>query len=274
MISVWKISYIPTLAFFFTAAHATVFAQTPSQVDKPISITFDAFVSWNYSHKPPLPSSRNTALVVAATLKHWFPSTSHFELIENPQLKDWRSFVLLLSDKKIDNRSLVYISGHQSAAGEMEFTNREKRSWNNLLQQATPEANLQRITILDVCYAESAEITSSFSQDLGPVVVFSSRAGEKTFELELGNRRPVDYEQRYPLEMAWLKKELGPSWDRKITFFGLAWIRAALALSKPPETDQEWEHFLNQVQLAATDFRQNRSKKLSSEFVIHRHTPN
>lgn len=269
-----KFYYLFILVFSFTAPPKTVSAQTPPQVEPSITIYFDAFVSWNYSHKNKLLGSRNTALVIEATLKQWYPSATRSEMIENPHLKHWRGFAQLLSEQHAYKRSIVYISGHQSAAGELEFTNREKSGWKNLLHQATPQANPQRITILDVCYADSANITSSFTHDLGPVVVFSSKAGEKTYELELGNKRPVDYERRYPVEMAWLKKELGSTWDKKLTFFGLVWTRAALALTKPPETDQEWAHFFSQVQSAATDFRKERSEKLASEIVIHRHTLN
>ncbi|NJK91054.1 MAG: hypothetical protein HC904_03990 [Blastochloris sp.] len=125
--------------------------------------------------------------------------------------------------------------------------------------------------MLDACFARAAGLISDFDQQLGPRVLYSCRAEEETFQLELGQRRPVDFERRYPQEIAWLREQARREqrpYDKRLTFTGLMWLRAWLQTPQAPQNHADWKSFLSRVIEAGEEFRRERSQKLASTLLL------
>ncbi|MDD5260847.1 MAG: hypothetical protein PHD76_03265 [Methylacidiphilales bacterium] len=221
-----------------------------------------AFVNWDYHHRKPLQGARSTALAIQATLNQWKGASAAPVMLENGTPEQMGSFL-----KNLPAGALVYLASHQSPVADWDFTQKKLVNLGELLPaNVVPDKN--RIVILDACFAESVGQLPGWKV-FAPNCLMAGKAGEETFELELFTRRPVEFEARYPEEVAWLKQRLPEKWNGRITFLGLMWIRAFLQTPSAPKSMQDWRNFFGKIQTAAAEFRAKRASKLASTPVFY-----
>ena len=98
--------------------------------------------------------------------------------------------------------------------------------------------------------------------------LFASTALEETPMVNFHTPQPVDFAHRYPAAFAWLKECLGKKWDGKISFFGFVWVETFLSVKDRPSEIRDWIDFLQNCQSTARQFRENVSRKSSSEIIL------
>jgi hypothetical protein len=233
-----------------------------------IVIDFHAFVQSSYTHLEKLPGVLTTVSVLEHSLEKIPGSRLQVTVLQDKTPEDLRALLRSLPGEKEASLSVIYLAGHQSAAGELEFTGKQKLPWSQLLHALDIPAHCHRVTILDTCYAEAADLRSDMRKKLGPLLIFSSGAGEKTYELDLKTRRPVDYGRRYLRELEWLNKDLNLDSPEHITFFGFMWCKAFLREPWIHAQEMNWERFFRQMCVEGDFFRRERSEKLASTMVI------
>ncbi|NJK91053.1 MAG: hypothetical protein HC904_03985 [Blastochloris sp.] len=91
-----------------------------------VSATVHSFISVDYRHRPALPGARETGRVLEGTMVAWYGAGTKGVGLENPRPDQWPVFVQSLPPAHASRWSLVYIAGHQSAAGEMDFITKKK----------------------------------------------------------------------------------------------------------------------------------------------------
>lgn len=228
----------------------------------------DAFVNWDYRHRPKLKGWRNTAILIRQILAEWNKGAVGGETVENGGPSGLQGFLGKLDSPKTGGAAhLIYLSSHQSPAGEWEFPNRQKIPWENLLADLSLPPDPHRIIILDVCHA--AAVPDKWQRQLAPqgYSLLASSPQELTFELILNRRQPVWFKKRYPQEIAWLEQHFGEKWlrtDSRVSFLGFIWLRVFLKTQEAPRSGADWDRFLRRCEAEAVAFRNESSRKLSS----------
>lgn len=228
----------------------------------------DAFVNWDYRHRQKLKGWRNTAILIRKTLAEWSRGPEVGETVENAGPTALRGFLTQLDSRRGDGgMHMVYLSAHQSPAGEWEFPDRQKIAWEQLLAGMSLDPDPRRIIILDACHAEAVPDEWRRKLVSRGFCLFASSPRELTFELIVNRRQPVWFEKRYPQELAWLEDHFGKKWlrkDSRLSFLGFVWLRAFLKTKTPPRTAKEWNLFLRTCEAEAEAFRRESSRRLSS----------
>lgn len=234
----------------------------------PEPFRLDAFVNWDYRHRQKLKGWRNTSILIRKTLAEWGRGPEAGDTVENGDPMELRGFLSQLDSHGAEGSAhVVYLSSHQSPAGEWEFPDRQKIAWEQLLAGVGLDPDPLRIIILDTCYAEAVPEEWRSQLVSRGFCLFASSPRELTFELMVNRRQPVWFDKRYPQELAWLESRFGKKWlrnDSRLSFLGFIWLRAYLKTKKPPKTTKEWSLFLRACEAEAEAFRRESSRRLSS----------
>lgn len=252
------------LAILFTTAGSQLrAAEKDSAAGR---VCFTGFVNWDFHHRQKLRAWKTTAQVIQQTLDAWHIQSRPHLLVENGSPESLRQFLHALPAKNSCDIGLVYLASHQSAAAEWDFT--QKQTWlvDDIVAGTTIPTHPRRIVILDACFA--AALPQPTRLRLAPIFLFASSPSEETPMVDFHTPQPVDFAHRYPATFAWLKECLGQRWDGKISFLGFVWAETFLAAKKGPDTIRDWIDFLHQCQSTARGFRENVSRKASSEFIL------
>ena len=208
---------------------------------------------------------KTTARVIQRTLDLWYPQHARFSTVENGSPDAFEAFLHTLPGKKDCDISIVYLASHQSPVAEWDYTQRKYLTLRRALQETDIPTHPGRIVILDACYAAAALHYPIWQQKFAPVTLFASSASEETPDVNFHRSGPVDFARRYPEAYAWLKKNLGWSWDGRISFLGFVWVQSFVTSKSPPANLDDWVHFLQRCQAVGADFRNNVSRTPSSE---------
>jgi len=230
-------------------------------------VCFSAFVNSSFRRRQKLTAWKTTALAIRRTLEIWYPEHLTCSFVENGPPETFRQFLHGLPAGKDCGISLVYLCSHQSPAGEWDFPEEKLLPLDTLLGDAGIRENSRRIVILDTCFAAAAG-NQSLWRKLAPLSLFASQATEETPEANFHSPQPVDYAHRYPAAYTWLKTTLGREWDGKISFLGFVWVQTFLQQKKAPHDIPGWLDFMEQCQATAAQFRQQVSKKSSSQITV------
>jgi len=228
------------------------------------TVAFDAFVNWDFKHRDNLSGWRSTATVMQRTLEIWFPGTRVHSVVENGSPEQLHAFLRALPGERDCGLSVVYLASHQSPAGEWDFTQRRVVSWRQFLADSPSPAHPRRIIVTDACFAAALQNHSGWSRGFRGLNLFAALATERTFELSIRNRQPVDMRRRYPALHGWLHTQLGREWNGRLSFLGFVWGQAFLTFDHPPADAADWRQFFRHCERIAADFRQNANRRLSS----------
>jgi len=232
------------------------------------TVCFDAFVNWDFHHRPKLRGCKATAQVIQRTLDAWRLQDRGHLVVENGTPDALRLFFSALPGDENCDINLVYLASHQSPRGQWDFTQKKLLPLNVLLAEAKIPVHSQRIVLLDTCFAAAMQGQQPWRENLTPTSLFASTASEETPEVNFHTPQPVDFAHRYPSAFAWLKECLGKKWDGKISFLGFVWVQTFLSVKDPPSEMRDWIDFLQKCQSTAREFRDKVSKKASSEIIL------
>jgi hypothetical protein len=233
------------------------------------NVCFDGFVNWDFHHRQKLGGWKTTARVIQRTLDIWHLQSPTHSLVENGPPDALRQFLRTLPRENSCDISLVYLASHQSPAGEWDFTQKKILLLNSILDETKIPPHPRRIVILDTCFAAAAQRQIVWSKKIAPIFLFASTALEETPMVNFHTPQPVDFAHRYPAAFAWLKDCLGKKWDGKISFLGFVWVETFLAVKNRPAEIRDWIDFLQKCQSTARRFRENVSRKSSSEIILN-----
>jgi len=99
---------------------------------------------------------------------------------------------------------------------------------------------------------------------LGPACLMAGAADELTYDLDFYSRRPIDFEKRFPSAAAWLKANMPPAWDGKMSFLGFIWLQAYLRTERAPTTAADWAAFFRTCEEESRTFRTCHAAGISS----------
>jgi hypothetical protein len=232
------------------------------------SVCFDGFVNWDFHHRQKLGAWKATAQVIQRTLDVWRLQSPGHSLMENAPPDALRQFFGALPGENDCDISLVYLASHQSPAGEWDFTQKKVILLNSIFDETKIPAHSGRIVILDTCFAAAVQRPTLWRKKFAPIFLFASTAAEKTPMVNFHTPQPVDFAHRYPAAFAWLKECLGKKWDGKISFLGFVWAETFLTVKNPAVDLHSWIDFLQECQSTARQFRENVSRKSSSEIIL------
>ena len=232
------------------------------------NVCFDGFVNWDFHHRQKLGAWKATAQVIQRTLDIWHLQSPTPSLVENGPPDALRQFFYTLPRENSCDISLVYLASHQSPAGGWDFTQKKVLLLNSVLDETNIPAHPRRIIILDTCFAAAAQRQILGRKKFAPIFLFASTALEETPMVDFHTPQPVDFAHRYPAAFAWLKEGLGKKWDGKISFLGFVWVQTFLAVKNRPAEIRDWIDFLQNCQWTARQFRENVSRKSSSEIIL------
>jgi hypothetical protein len=250
---------------FTTATFRLDAAETNSAAS---SVCFDGFVNWDFHHRQKLGAWKATAQVIQRTLDIWHLQSPTHSLVENGPPDALRQFFGALPGENNCDISLVYLASHQSPAGEWDFTQKKIVLLNGIFDETKISAHPRRIVILDTCFAAAMQRPALWRKKFAPIFLFASTAAEETPMVNFHTPQPVDFAHRYPAVFAWLKECLGKKWDGKISFLGFVWVETFLAVKNRPAEIRDWIDFLQNCQSTARQFRENVSRRSSSEVML------
>jgi len=231
-------------------------------------VCFDGFVNWDFHHRQRLGGWKATAEVIQRTLDIWHLQRPTHSLVENGPPEALRQFLRALPRENSCDISLVYLASHQSPAGQWDFTQKKIVSLNSILDETKISPHPRRIVILDTCFAAAVQRQIAPSEKFAPIFLFASTALEETPMVDFHTPQPVDFAHRYPAAFVWLKECLGKKWDGQISFLGFVWVQTFLTVKNRPIEIRDWIDFLKECQSTATQFRENVSRKSSSEIIL------
>ncbi len=197
-----------------------------------------------YEQLDDLAGWQNTRRVIAATLGAEGRTDENTAALIHPE-QAGRFFAGLPPSGPL----VLYLAAHQSPQGLWEFSRGEKLAFSELIGQSPlRKGKGESIVLLDVCHAGAVARDPAWKRWGPGALVTTSDAAEKTWELRLFNRRPMDFETRFPREMAWLRRELGPRWDGRLSYFGFVWLQVFLDSSSVPDSLSAWEDWVRRMQ--------------------------
>jgi hypothetical protein len=205
---------------------------------------FHSLVISQYEQRDDLAGWENTRRVIAATLG------AAGRPDENPPARvrpedAGRFFAGLPASGPL----VLYLAAHQNPQGLWEFSKGEQLALTALIDKPpSRKGKGESIVLLDVCHAGAVARDPAWKRWGPGALVTASDAAEKTWELRLFNRRPMDFEARFPREMAWLRRELGPRWDGRLSYFGFVWLRVYLDSAALPDSLAGWEDWVRRMQ--------------------------
>lgn len=222
--------------------------------------SFHALVLSQYEKREDLLGWENTCRVIQATLR---PTASIVERNVGPQgAKDF--FAGLPATGPV----VVYLAAHQSPEGWWEFPDGKQVSFVSLLEGGRSGKG-PLLILMDTCHADAVAHGTAWKPFGTAAVLSAAGASEKTWELRLFSRRPMDFEARFPREMAWLRQELGAQWDGRLSFFGFVWLRVFLDSPSLPDSPEGWEAWAKRMQSEARALEPQRKPDFRSTLGWH-----
>lgn len=222
--------------------------------------TFHALVISQYAQREDLAGWENTCRVIQATL-----GSGKAVVERNTGPQGAKTFFAGLPET---GPVVVYLAAHQSPEGWWEFPDGEKVPLDSLMEGRRPCSGPLWI-VMDTCHADAVDHGMVWKKSGRGAVLSASGAGEKTWELRLFSRRPMDFEARFPREMAWLRRELGPQWDGRLSFLGFVWLRVFLESPPIPDTPEGWEWRARRMQDVARSLKPQRQPDFRSSLGWH-----
>ncbi len=220
------------------------------------------FVNWQYPRQDDLKGWFWTAHAIQRTLVLWGLANDDPPQIVQGSATAFSEFVQKQESRK---PGLIYLASHQTKNGSWDFPDKTSQplapDFERLMQNGSP------IIVLDACHAGA--VMEAIQKGKSPSkILLAARSDQKTYELNFKRHRPYDAPRRLPQLRDWLKRELPPNWDGRISFLGMAWVTAFLNTPSAPKNEAEWTRFLTKVCEAGHDFRENESKRFSSDLIL------
>ena len=236
----------------------------PAPATAPLRVTFDRVLNVDYPGGKRLAGWDATGMVIEKTLAAWYPNLKVRQTLRNPSPEGVRRALACLPDAGAAEVSVVYLASRQTPAGLWEFPQGGVRaSWADLLGGAVPRHPM-RLVILDACHAAAVMRAPEWRGRLAPAALLAATQVERTYELDVTRRRPLDLVRRFPLAVSWLKTHMQAEWDGKISFLGFVWLRAYLETDRAPASAADWAAFIRGCQHEADAFRTRHNRSLAS----------
>lgn len=230
------------------------------------SVRVDSLVQWSYRHRRPLLGWANTAKVIERSLHEWkCPLAGGGMRLENTDAAGCSRFFQSLPAGGEAGARIVYLAAHQTPDALWDLPGKTWLPLASVAPLARPDPG--RIVILDACHAAAAGTVAGWTQ-LAGISVFTCDADELASELAMDRRQPVDFGRRYPETVAWLKRQLGPQWDGRLSFFGFCWLRAFEQTPQPPQSRSDWLAFLRLCEREAAVFRERVNRRLAARVRV------
>ena len=244
----------------------------PVQAPASFRVNLDGLVSADYRDGKALTAWNATAIVIERALAAWYPSLTVRPHLADPSPEEVSRGLTNLPGPDAADLSIVYLASRQSSAGEWEFTRGGGLvSWGRLLGSSQAPVNPRRLVILDACYAAATLRFPEWRSRLAPLCLLAGTADELTYDLDFYSRRPVDFVRRFPRAAAWLKANMPPGWNGKMSFLGFIWLQAYLRTERAPTTAAAWAAFFRTCDEESGAFRARHSAGISS--TVHGYVP-
>ncbi|MEM6820939.1 MAG: hypothetical protein AAF558_03200 [Verrucomicrobiota bacterium] len=257
------ISYLQTLSLILIGSVACPAADSQSQLD---SWRYFSYVNWKYNHRDPLVGWKVTSDLLEHSLRKWGIFLDR-ESLENGNFQEFTAFQKRIQNEIGTSPKLVYLASHQTAAGRFDFIDEQREHWTEGFLGRSPDPALT-IVLLDVCHAD---VIPKYRYRKGiPFDLMLSAAApqEETYEVRMFSKRGVDFQKRYPEEVAWMKRHLGSKWEGQVSFLGFVWVHCYLQTREAPESALQWEAFFERMSDFSKEFATRRSRRLASQIRL------
>lgn len=252
-------------ALLTITAMAVLSQAAPAPPDPPC-LQFAAAVSVDYARGLPLRGWDSACRVIQATLSAWQTGTVVQAVVRNPSPLELQQFLHGLPGPEAGAVQIVYLAARHTPAGAWQFTRTADgtAAWDALLRDPPP-AHPGRLVLLDVCHAGAVVETAAWTERMRPAAtLLASARGEWTSELDFSNRQPFNLAARYPAAHAWLRQNLAPGWDGRLSNLGLAWLLAFQQTPQAPQTLRDWQVFFGRCESEARRLRELLGPRRSS----------
>lgn len=236
------------------------------ETEKKVTAAFSSFVCSDYEHRQPLRGWLASRLVIRESLSEWYTLQAGTTVTDGSAADLRTSWASLCSDRTAP-LTIGYLGFVKTSSGDIRLTGGTATQFPELLARAKPARRPLHIIILDCCHAGTVSDVLR-SLDSGSQWLLAATTGERTFELNVRRRQPVNLARHYPRTVRWLKRRMPENWDGRISFLGFIWIDTFLRTPHPPGPAAEWRDFLNRCAETAAAFRQNHSRRLASTVTV------